>query len=111
MFSARGGRRGPPWWTCVRWHGTDEGGLVIPTLILFGLVFGRWWKSSLLVGTLGWTALLLVDDVIHVPGEVLGAAGLGLVNTLVGVAVHQLAVRSFGAWLNQRHRSSRHHPA
>jgi hypothetical protein len=66
---------------------------VIPTLILFGLVFGRWWKTSLAVGTLGWPLLLLAGDILHSPKEVAGAAALGLANTLVGVVIHQLFLR------------------
>lgn len=66
---------------------------MIPTMILFGLVFGRWWKTTLVAGTLGWPLLLLTGDVLHSAEEVAGAAALGLANTLVGVAVHQLFLR------------------
>lgn len=66
---------------------------MIPTMILFGLVAGRWWKTSLVAGTIGWPLLLLAQDILRTPREVLDAAALGLVNTLVGVAVHQLALR------------------
>lgn len=66
---------------------------MIPTMILFGLVAGRWWKTSLVAGTIGWPLLLFAQDILHAPREVLGAAALGLVNTLAGVAVHQLALR------------------
>lgn len=62
---------------------------MIPTLILFGLVFGRWWKTTLAAGTLGWPLLLLANDVLSPPGGIAGAAMLGFVNTLAGVAVHQ----------------------
>ena len=47
---------------------------MIPTMIVFGLVAGRWWKTSLVVGTIGWPLLLFVQDILHVPREVLGAA-------------------------------------
>jgi hypothetical protein len=66
---------------------------VIPTMFLFGLVFGRWWKTTLVAGTLGWPLLLLTGDVLHSPEEVAGAAALGLANTLVGMAIHQLFLR------------------
>jgi hypothetical protein len=66
---------------------------MIPTMIVFGLVAGRWWKTSLVAGTISWPTLLLVQDILHAPREVLGAAALGLVNTLAGVTVHQLALR------------------
>lgn len=65
---------------------------MIPTVILFGLLCGRWWKSGLVAGTLGWPLFLLANDILHSPQEVLGALGLGFVNTFAGVAVHQLAL-------------------
>lgn len=63
---------------------------MIPTMILFGLILGRWWKSCLTAGTVGWPMLLWVDGIIRSPSELFGAAGLAAVNTLVGVVVHQL---------------------
>src|SRR6266508_4391883 len=35
---------------------------MIPTLILFGLVFGRWWRLCLTAAALGWPVLLVVSD-------------------------------------------------
>jgi len=61
---------------------------VIPTMILFGLVAGRWWKTALVLGALGWAALLYFSDIISL-AQVPAAAGLGLANTAVGVAIHQ----------------------
>lgn len=49
---------------------------MIPTMILFGLICGHWWKTSMVAGTLGWPLVLLATDLIHSP-EVLGAAGGG----------------------------------
>jgi hypothetical protein len=66
---------------------------VIPTLILFGLVFGRWWRSSLIVAAVGWPVLLLATDVIGVGPALLGASGLAIANTAVGVLVHQVILR------------------
>ena len=62
---------------------------MIPTMLLFGLVLGRWWKTCLVVGTLGWPLLLWFDNIIDSPTEFLGAAGLAALNTAVGVAIHQ----------------------
>jgi hypothetical protein len=66
-------------------------------MILFGLIFGRWWRVSLLVAAVGWPALLVAGGVmaVDVP-PVAAAAGLAVANTAVGVLVHQgvlLAVR------------------
>lgn len=62
---------------------------MIPTLILFGLIFGRWWRSSLVVGTVGWPVLLLATHTVSSLAETAGAAGLALLNTGVGVLIHQ----------------------
>ena len=68
---------------------------MIPTMIIFGLLAGRWWKSALVVGTVGWVAVLLVTGVIDPSQTVLifGATFFGLANTGVGVAVHQGTLR------------------
>ena len=68
---------------------------MIPTMFLFGLVLGRWWKTCLVVGTLGWPLLLWFDNIIESPTEFLGAAALAALNTAVGVAVHQSLLHLF----------------
>ena len=68
---------------------------MIPTMLLFGLVLGRWWKTCLVVGTLGWPLLLRFDNIIESPTEFLGAAALAALNTAVGVAVHQSLLHLF----------------
>jgi hypothetical protein len=65
---------------------------VIPTMILVGLLLGRWWRAALVVGAAGWPVLLWAQGLVSTPGELLGAAALGLVNTAVGVLVHQLGL-------------------
>lgn len=69
---------------------------MIPTMILLGLVLGRWWKSALAVAAVGWPAILLVDGVINV-AQVWAAAVFALANSAVGVGIHQ-----GGAWLVRR---------
>lgn len=66
---------------------------MIPTLILFGLIFGRWPRSTILIGTLAWPLLLLADHTISAGGLLPGAAGYALINTGVGVLVHQTVLR------------------
>lgn len=61
---------------------------MIPTLLVLGAVLGRWWRSTLVLGTVGWVVVLLATDVIGW-SSVLAAAAFGFVNTAVGVAVHQ----------------------
>ena len=65
---------------------------MIPTMILFGLLLGRWWKVALVVGASAWPTLLSARGVIAAPPEIVGAAALGLVNTAVGVMAHQLVL-------------------
>jgi len=64
---------------------------MIPTMILFGLVFGRWWKLATAAGAVLWSAILVFAGVIG-GTDVLGAAALGALNTAAGVAVHQAAL-------------------
>ena len=77
---------------------------MIPTMILFGLVFGHWWKSTLVAATLLWPALLLATGVIGFDAQVLGAALFGLANAGVGVGIHQGIARTV------RNLRSRHSP-
>jgi hypothetical protein len=63
---------------------------MIPTMILLGLVFGRWWRLSLVAAAVGWPALLVAGGVMDVDVPLLAeAAGLAVANTAVGVLVHQ----------------------
>ena len=61
---------------------------MIPTMILFGLLLGRWWKVALVAGTSAWPLLLWSQGLLATPSDMLGAAALALVNTAVGVLVH-----------------------
>ena len=78
---------------------------MIPTMILFGLVIGRWWKLAIAAGAVLWPAILVFTGVIGV-ADVLGAAALGALNTAVGVAVHQVAL-----WLVHSIRGDRPAPS
>ncbi|MFG1677417.1 hypothetical protein [Micromonospora sp. NPDC049282] len=62
---------------------------MIPTLILFGLLVGRWWRASLGAAAVGWPALLVVADVMEVGPGLLGASLLAVANTGAGVLIHQ----------------------
>ena len=65
---------------------------MIPVMLLFGLLAGRWWKTALVAGAVGWAFVLLVTGVIGLDG-VPGAMLLGLLNTAVGVGIHQGVLR------------------
>ena len=77
---------------------------MIPTMILFGLVFGDWWKSTLVAATLLWPAMLLATGVIGFDAHVPGAALFGLANAGVGVGIHK------GIAWTVRNLRSRHSP-
>ena len=67
---------------------------MIPTLILFGLVFGRWWRLSLAAAAVGWPVVLVVDDTMDVEVGLLGAASLAVINAGVGVLLHHGVLRT-----------------
>ena len=66
---------------------------MIPTMIVFGLLLGRWWRFALISAAIVWPTLLLVDGVIELSRGSLrllpGAALFGVANAGAGVAVHQ----------------------
>jgi len=65
---------------------------VIPTLLLAGIVVGKWWRVSIPAATIGWTVLLITTEVVSDLAQVAGAAWFGFINVTVGVLVFQ-AVR------------------
>ena len=66
---------------------------MIPILIVFGLVFGRWWRLTPTAAALGWPVVLVATGVMDVEPGLLGAAGLAVANTGVGVLIHQGVLR------------------
>jgi multidrug efflux pump subunit AcrB len=62
---------------------------MIFTLILVGLIFGRWWRATLIASVVGWPVLLVALGITHNPISLAGAVGLAAVNAGLGVAVHQ----------------------
>ena len=80
--------------------GADTGS-VIPTLILVGLVFGRWWRITIPAAAVGWVALLLVDHLGSGFAFALGAGLLAAANTAVGVLLFQ-GVRALVSFATRR---------
>lgn len=62
---------------------------MVPTMIVFGLIIGRWWPAALLAGALIWPAMVLSSDAMELQLGLLAAALFGLANTAVGVGIHQ----------------------
>lgn len=77
---------------------------MIPAMILFGLVLGRWWKTCLALAAVAWPALVLTDGSIGLAG-IPGAAIIGLLNAAVGVAVTQ-AILWLARAIRHRRRSA-----
>lgn len=70
---------------------------MIPTVILWGLIFGRWWRATLIGSAIIWPVVLVVDGVMGPGVGLLLAASLAVANAAVGVAVHQAVL-----WLVRR---------
>lgn len=71
---------------------------MIPTLILVGFVLGRWWRFALTAAAIAWPLTLVTSDVVALDWMSVGlAAGLAVINTLVGVLAHHLI-----AWVVHR---------
>jgi hypothetical protein len=68
---------------------------VIPTLLLAGLVSGKWWRVSIPAATFGWAVLLLATGVVSDLAHIGGAALFGFVNVTLGVLVFQAVRRAF----------------
>ncbi len=62
---------------------------MVPTLLLFGLLLGRWWRPTLLIAAVGWPLLLLAQGIIEPGRNLAGAAGIAVVNTGIGILLHQ----------------------
>lgn len=76
---------------------------MIPTLLLAGLVSGKWWRISIPAATIGWALLLLVDGTVSDLTDFAGAAWFGFINVTVGVLVFQ-GVRFAFRSLSKQHR-------
>jgi hypothetical protein len=78
---------------------------MIPTMILLGLILGRWWWPALGTAAAGWPLLLLATDVIDFdePAILAGAAALAVANAGVGVLTHQGCLHAYG---HLRHRKA-----
>ena len=70
-----------------------DNAVVIPTMIVFGIVFGRWWRLSIPAGGVVWGLLLLATHSMPGSSDVawLEAILLGVANTAVGGALFVLA--------------------
>jgi hypothetical protein len=77
---------------------------MIPTMILLGLIFGRWWRPALATAAVGWPLVLVATNVIDFAesGILASAALLAVANAGVGVLAHQACLRVY----RRRHQNS-----
>lgn len=66
----------------------QTGAGVIPVLLLLGAVLGRWWRATLIIAAVGWPALLVATDVMHLEPDLLAAAALAVGNVGVGLLLN-----------------------
>lgn len=64
---------------------------MIPTVLIAGLLIGRWWFVPL--AAVGWCVLLFLDGDVEGVSGYLGGAALGAVNAVVAVGIRQLISR------------------
>lgn len=62
---------------------------MVPTMIVFGLILGRWWWAALIAAAVLWPAWLVLGGAITAESGLLIPALYGVANAAVGVAVHQ----------------------
>jgi hypothetical protein len=75
---------------------------VIPTMIVFGVVLGRWWRVALVTAAIGWPLVLVATDVVAFDAGLIEAAALAVANAGVGVLAHQICLQAY------RHRRNSH---
>ena len=68
---------------------------MIPTMILFGFVMGRWWRVALVTATVGWPLLLVITDTVGFTAGLIAAATLAVANAGVGVLAHQGCLHAY----------------
>lgn len=61
---------------------------MIPVLLFVGAVLGRWWRATLIIAAVGWPALLVAMDVMHLESDLLAAAALAVANVGIGLLLH-----------------------
>jgi hypothetical protein len=63
---------------------------MVPTLLIVGFVFGRWWRLAAPIAILGWPVWLIVAGVGSGPAFALGATVVAVFNVAVGVLAYHL---------------------
>jgi hypothetical protein len=64
-------------------------GVVIPTMLLIGLVFGRWWRIVIPVAAIVWAGWLVIDGIGSGLPFAASAGLLAAANVGIGVVLFQ----------------------
>jgi hypothetical protein len=64
---------------------------MIPTLLLVGVVLGRWWRIVVPLAVIGWVVLLIATDVGSGLSFAVEAGLLAAANVIVGTLLNQAA--------------------
>lgn len=83
---------------------------MIPSMIVFGILFGRWWVAAIIGGGLLWGLVIgamsvYANEETFSWGLVLGAALLGATNSAFGAGIHQMVL-----WITRKIRTTRKTP-
>jgi hypothetical protein len=78
---------------------------MIPTMMLFGLVLGRWWKVTVPLAAVTWPLLLVMSDVDLDRSDIETAAILGVANAAVGAALYLAVAALVGVVVRSLRRS------
>jgi hypothetical protein len=68
---------------------------VIPTMIVFGVVLGRWWRFALIAAVVGWPLLIVAAGIELTTSLLAYAAAVGAANAAVGVLAHQTCLHAY----------------
>ncbi len=78
---------------------------MIPTMILFGLALGRWWKVTVPLAAVTWPLLLVMSDIDLDRSEMAAVAILSVANAAVGAALYLAAAGLVGVVVRSLRRS------
>ena len=68
---------------------------MIPTMIVFGIVLGRWWRVALVAAAVVWPLLIAAAGIEVTVSLVAYAAAVGVANAAVGVLAHQACLHAY----------------
>lgn len=68
---------------------------MIPTMIVFGVVVGRWWRFAPVAAAVVWPLLIAAAGIELTVSLLAYAAAVGVANAAVGVVAHQACLHAY----------------